>query len=122
MKRSPMKSTIPVLRIFDEKKAREFYLEFLGFTLEWEHRFDREAPLYLQISRDGCVLHLTEHHGDCSPGALVRIEVDDIELFKSGLPSYSYARPDIEARPWGTRELLVTDPFFNKLIFYDVLS
>ena len=31
--------TAPILRIFDESKAKEFYLGFLGFKLDWEHRF-----------------------------------------------------------------------------------
>ncbi|MGP3358736.1 glyoxalase superfamily protein, partial [Escherichia coli] len=30
--------TIPILRMFDERKAREFYLEFLSFSVEFEHR------------------------------------------------------------------------------------
>jgi hypothetical protein len=29
----------PVLRCFDEAKTREFYLDFLGFKVDWEHRF-----------------------------------------------------------------------------------
>ena len=35
----------PILRIFDIAKADEFYLGFLGFSLDWEHRFDDDAPL-----------------------------------------------------------------------------
>ena len=31
--------TTPILRIFDEAKAREFYVDFLGFKVDWEHRF-----------------------------------------------------------------------------------
>lgn len=31
--------TTPILRIFDEKKASEFYVDVLGFTVDWEHRF-----------------------------------------------------------------------------------
>ncbi len=54
--------TTPILRIFDEAKAREFYLDFLGFSLDWEHRFEADFPLYMQVSRGECVLHLTEHH------------------------------------------------------------
>ena len=54
--------TIPLLRIFDVAKAHAFYVDFLGFKVDWEHRFDANAPLYEQISRAGCVLHLTEHH------------------------------------------------------------
>ena len=38
---------IPILRMFDEAKAREFYLEFLGFNVEFEHRFEPGTPLYL---------------------------------------------------------------------------
>ena len=41
---------IPILRMFDETKAREFYLDFLGFSVEFEHRFEADLPLYLGIS------------------------------------------------------------------------
>ena len=27
--------TVPIMRIFDEAKAKEFYLGFLGFGLDW---------------------------------------------------------------------------------------
>lgn len=59
-----LSSTTPILRIFDEDKAREFYVQFLGFQVDWEHRFEPGLPLYLQVSRDACVLHLSEHHGE----------------------------------------------------------
>ncbi|CVF05690.1 Uncharacterised protein [Serratia marcescens] len=36
---------IPILRIFAVDKAKEFYLDFLGFTLAWEHRFREDLPL-----------------------------------------------------------------------------
>jgi hypothetical protein len=64
---------IPILRIFDVPKADEFYLGFLGFSIDWDHRFDENAPLYRQVSRNGLVLHLSEHHGDGSPGARLRV-------------------------------------------------
>lgn len=67
----------PILRIFDEAKAREFYVGFLGFAVDWAHRFEPGLPLYLQVSRDGLILHLSEHHGDCCPGAALRVEVED---------------------------------------------
>ena len=52
-----------VLRIFDEAKAKEFYVDFLGFKVDWEHRFEPSLPLYMQVSKGGCVLHLSGHHG-----------------------------------------------------------
>ncbi|QNA87525.1 VOC family protein [Massilia sp. Dwa41.01b] len=109
----------PVLRIFDEAKAREFYVDFLGFAVDWEHRFEPGLPLYLQVARDGCVLHLSEHHGDCCPGAAIRIEVAGIDAYHAELSAkaYGYARPGVEDTPWGTREMSVKDPFGNRLTF-----
>jgi hypothetical protein len=46
-----------VLRIFNIEKADEFYKGFLGFTVDWDHRFDPGAPLYRQISRGNLILH-----------------------------------------------------------------
>lgn len=109
----------PILRIFDEARARDFYVDFLGFAVQWEHRFEPGLPLYLEVSRDVCTLHLSEHHGDCCPGAAVRIETDELEALEAELNDkhYGFARPGIEDMPWGTREMSVTDPFGNRLTF-----
>ena len=116
--------TTPIFRIFDEAKAREFYIGFLGFKVDWEHRFEAGLPLYMQISRDGCVLHLSEHHGDCSPGAAMRIETSELDAFHRELAvkQYKYARPGIEEMPWGTRDMSVKDPFGNRLTFTEAIS
>lgn len=111
----------PILRIFDEAKAREFYLDFLDFTVEFEHRFGDDFPLYMEISHSGCRLHLSEHHGDASPGARIRIPADDVDALAERLAgkSYRYARPGAgEKTPWGSIELTVTDPFGNRLTFF----
>ena len=88
--------TTPILRIFDERKAKEFYLEFLGFTLDWEHRFESDLPLYMQISKDGCVIHLSEHHGDCCPGAALRIDTNELAAFHRELLEKNYHVPGLE--------------------------
>ena len=108
----------PILRIFDIDKAREFYIDFLGFTVDFEHRFDDGFPLYMGVSQDGCVLHLSEHHGDASPGAQVRINTDDLDALRKTLTGkvYAFARPEIQEMPWG-RDMQVTDPFGNRLTF-----
>ena len=113
-----MHAPIPILRSFDEAKMREFYLDFLGFRLDWEHRFEAGLPLYVQVSRGDCVLHVSEHHGDASPGGALRIRVDDLDALHAELAGkqYRHARPGIEAMPWG-RDLTVHDPFGNRLVF-----
>ena len=118
------RNTTPILRIFDEAKAREFYVRFLGFKIDWEHRFEPGLPLYMQISKDGCVIHLSEHHGDCSPGAAMRIETDGLEAFQEQLLAkiYTYARPEIQEMPWGRKDMSVGDPFGNRLTFTSAIG
>jgi catechol 2,3-dioxygenase-like lactoylglutathione lyase family enzyme len=109
---------IPILRSFDEAKAREFYIGFLGFKVDFEHRFEPGLPLYMQVSRDACVLHLSEHYGDAMPGAALRIETSELDAFHAELiaKQYGFARPGIDEQPWG-RDMSVKDPFGNRLIF-----
>ncbi|MEM8745035.1 MAG: glyoxalase superfamily protein [Pseudomonadota bacterium] len=116
-----LKNPTPILRMFDVAKAREFYVDFLGFTINWEHRFEENFPLYMEIARDGCVLHLSEHHGDCCPGGAIRIEASNIEDFQKTLAAsaYKYAKPGLEEMPWNAREMTVTDPFGNRLVFFE---
>ncbi|MEM7438174.1 MAG: glyoxalase superfamily protein [Pseudomonadota bacterium] len=112
------KAPIPILRIFDEQRARDFYIDYLGFEVRFEFRFEPETPIYMGIFMGDCHLHLSEHNGDGTPGSFVRIEVDDIEAFHAKLdPEYRYARPGIQDQPWGFREVAIADPFGNKLIF-----
>jgi uncharacterized glyoxalase superfamily protein PhnB len=113
----------PIFRIFDEAKAREFYVDFLGFTIEFEHRFEPTAPLYMGISLGACKLHLSEHHGDASPGSSIRIQCDDVDALQQTLLAkhYKYARPGVQDQEWGMREMTIGDGFGNKLIFYKPL-
>jgi uncharacterized glyoxalase superfamily protein PhnB len=114
---------IPILRIFDETRAREFYIDFLGFQVDWEHRFEPGTPLYMQISRDDCVVHLSEHHGDATPGAALRIEATALDTYCDALNAkrYKYSRPGIQSMPWG-RDMSIKDPFGNKLTFTEAMS
>jgi uncharacterized glyoxalase superfamily protein PhnB len=116
--------TTPILRMFDESKTKEFYVDFLGFKIDWEHRFDDGLPLYMQVSKDGCVLHLSEHHGDCTPGAAMRIETTELEKFNKELleKQYKYARPGLNDTPWGTKDMTITDPSGNRLTFTTAVS
>lgn len=118
-----MHAPIPILRSFSETKAREFYCQFLGFSVDWEHRFDATAPLYLQLRRAELVLHLSEHHGDATPGAALLIPVDDIDALQAELlaKDYPHARPGVRDEDWG-RIMEVADPFGNKLRFWQRLA
>ncbi len=111
-------SPCPILRIFDEEKAKEYYISFLGFKIDWEHRFEENYPLFCQISRGKLVLHLSGHHGDASPGSSVFVNMKGLADFQKELlaKEYKHAKPAIVEQPWGF-EMKITDPFNNSIRF-----
>lgn len=113
--------TTPVLRFYDEAAMRAFYVDWLGFEVTFEHRFGDAFPLYLGLSRGGCLLHLSQHHGDATPGAHVRVRAEDVRTLQAELAGrpYAFARPGPpEMMPWGRLELTITDPSGNRLTFW----
>src|SRR5437868_13069115 len=88
---------IPVFRIFDVAKAKEFYIDYLGFKIDWEHTFEENSPLYMQVSLGDFVLHLSEHYGDGCPGSTVIMKVTGLEEGHSELTGINdkYLRPGI---------------------------
>ncbi|MHA4896286.1 glyoxalase superfamily protein [Pedobacter sp. PWIIR3] len=111
----------PIFRIFDYDKAIEFYITWLGFEIDWEHR-PHDSPIYLQISLDNIILHLTEHHGDCTPGARAFIDnFENLKAYHSVLleKAYKFNRPGLENVPWNPEvwSMEVIDPFGNRLSF-----
>ena len=115
---------IPLLRIFSVDKAKEFYVDFLGFTVDWFHQFDENSPAYFQIARDGLVLHLSEHHGDCCPGSSVFVWMTGIEDFHRELTDkdYKYLHSTIETTFYNSKCMEVTDPFGNRIRFNERLK
>jgi catechol 2,3-dioxygenase-like lactoylglutathione lyase family enzyme len=113
-----IEAPIPIFRIFTVDKAMEFYCGFLGFRLDWEHRFGDNFPLYCQVSRDRMTLHLSEHSGDASPGAKAFVSVTGVRAFQAELTGkdYRYMKPGVTEEPWGL-QMEVIDPFSNRIAF-----
>ena len=117
--RPEMGPGIPVLRVMSAATALPFYLDYLGFRLDWEHRFEPGTPLYVQVSRARAVLHLSEHHGDGSPNGVVWLPVADVaalhrELLARPAPPM---RPGIDVDAPGGPTMEVIDPYGNVLRF-----
>ncbi|CUX17968.1 glyoxalase superfamily protein [Agrobacterium deltaense] len=113
----------PIVRIFDEAKAREFYVDFLGFEVDWEHRFGANFPLYMQVSRAGMGLHLSGHHGDATPGSNIFATMHGVHAYQQELAAkdYRFMKPGVEELPWGD-VMEVTDPFGNRIRFCEQKS
>lgn len=87
-----------------------------------EHRHEPGLPLYMAVARDDLELHLTEHHGDASPGSTSFVWTEGIRAYHVELTAkdYGFARPEIERLPWGD-QLQVNDPFGNRIRFCERL-
>jgi catechol 2,3-dioxygenase-like lactoylglutathione lyase family enzyme len=119
--------TVPVLRIFAVDPATEFYVDFLGFELDFGGPNGGPGTAwYGQVSRAGTTLHLTEAAYTSGPGATVFIWTDGIDELRESLnqrrtrvPVWSPAvwTPEVEQAQWGGKVLTIADPFGNHLRF-----
>lgn len=115
---------IPILRIFDVLKAKEFYVDYLGFAVEFEHRFEENTPAYIQVTRGGMALHLSEHHGDACPGSTVFVWMTGIDEFHREITAkkYKHLRPGLETTFYDAKCVEVIDPFGNRIRFNEAVK
>ena len=98
---------VPVLRVADARKSAEWYSR-LGFSVEGEHQFAPNMPIYAFLKRGENQLHLSEHQGDAKPDTLVYFYVDDVDSIASEFAVV------VKEQPWGMREVWLTDPDGNR--------
>ena len=115
---SPTPTALPLLRMVDWTATRRFYVEFLRATVEWTDDAGDHTPRYLALRLpSGVRLHLSEHHGDGTPGATVLIPTEDLDAQLAELTATGYgAPPAIEDERLG-RSITVHDPTGNRIIF-----
>lgn len=91
----------------------------MRLEVDWEHRFGANFPLYAQVSRSSASVHLSEHHGDGTPGSVVWIAVGDIKALHAELAGkdYRYAKPGCPEDGPGGLGFELADPFGNTLRF-----
>ena len=112
-----LEDAIPILRMFDVEKTKAFYVDLLGFQLDFEHRFEAGFPLYMQVSRGRLKLHLSEHHGDATPGSAVFVEMTGLDAFRAEIAKRGSHAAIEEGPVPGMRVLQLWDPVSNRLRF-----
>jgi catechol 2,3-dioxygenase-like lactoylglutathione lyase family enzyme len=119
-----LEAPIPILRIYDVKKAREFYVGFLEMKVDWEHAFEKGGAVYMQVSRDACRLQLSEHFGDGTPGTKIKVPTKGLDAYQKKLLAqrYRHSRPGILDQTWGEREMGISDPFGNVITFFERIT
>lgn len=113
---------IPTFRILNYKKAMDFYINGLGFNIDWEHRFNPSEPVYMQISRNGLTLHLSENKR-FETGIIVFVECKNLaELYtelRDKKTEIGISKP--EKTNWQTIQMEIEDPFGNLLRFNETI-
>ncbi len=113
----------PQFRITNAKRSIAFYVDGLGFKVDWEHRFEPGLPVFMQVTRAGQSLFLSEHAGDCRAGGAAYFVVPDVDAVYEDIVSRGVVRTDPPAEmPWGPREMVVTDPDGNRLRFASLIK
>jgi catechol 2,3-dioxygenase-like lactoylglutathione lyase family enzyme len=111
-------SVIPQFRITNAAKSLAFYVDGLGFAIDWKHQFESGYPMFFQITRASQTIFLSEHTGDGEVGGAAYFLVPDVDAcfqdFRSRRVEFSKVP---ENTPWGTREMLLIDPDGNRLRF-----
>jgi catechol 2,3-dioxygenase-like lactoylglutathione lyase family enzyme len=114
-----MRPPIPILRMYDVDATKRFYVDYLGFTLDWQED-EGDRPAYMRVSRRPAALHLSSHAGDGTPGTAIVIQVDDVAALhrELGGKNYPFMNPGIEPRGTG-KEVAVIDPASNQVRFFE---
>lgn len=121
-------AAVPEIPVRDIDVAAEYYVQALGFTLDWGDNAGGIAG----ISRGACRMFLTntqfrQHYGIAGPPASIwlnlgsKLEVDKLHTHWRESGAILLGAP--EDKPWHLREFRAADPDGNQLrVFYDFSS
>lgn len=113
-----LQAAVPVVQVGSVAPAKMFYIEFLGFSIDWGWAESNDRrPFYAQISRSGVTLHLTSSGGARGPAELL-VRMTGLDTLHAELSRKAHLFPlTIRQTPDDRRELQVADPFGNRLRF-----
>ncbi|WPR77751.1 glyoxalase superfamily protein [Algoriphagus sp. NG3] len=109
---------IPILKIVDVIRAKEFYVDMMGFEVEWEKKSDEKSSIYMILSYKHIILYFTDYDEVASESS-VFIEFSGLKEYQGFLleRKAEYMIADLNMTPWESLSMEVVDPFGNKLLF-----
>ena len=115
----------PVFQITDYPQALAFYVDWLGFGIDWEER-PASGGCYLQISRGSIVLHLTNYPNESSIGARALAEFTGLLSFHRLLlqKESAFPPPHLQKTTWNDKvmQMELFDPVGNCLVLAEVCA
>jgi catechol 2,3-dioxygenase-like lactoylglutathione lyase family enzyme len=115
----PRQRVVPALRMTNYERSKSYYVEKLGFDVEWEHRFEPNFPVFMSLARDGMQIYLSEHSGDCQVGGLVHFLIADVDAWYREFREKGAIVSEAPNDDLGFRNMTVRDPDGNQLRFME---
>jgi catechol 2,3-dioxygenase-like lactoylglutathione lyase family enzyme len=110
-------ATNPILCVSDVEASIGYYVDRLGFALQFSWGEEREPPSFAGVARDGFEVFLCLD-GQGRPGTWFAVWVDDVDALHA---EYVERGADIRRAPvdlpWGVREMNVIDPDGHRIRF-----
>jgi catechol 2,3-dioxygenase-like lactoylglutathione lyase family enzyme len=101
--------------VTDVDRAKEFYVEKLGFNADHDHRVSDELR-FVQLTPPGsaCSIAIGEGLTDAEPGSVkgMQMVVEDAEAARKHLADRGLDLGEVDDQPWG-KFLYLTDPDGN---------
>jgi catechol 2,3-dioxygenase-like lactoylglutathione lyase family enzyme len=117
---------IPILDVRHIEEALSFYVDRLGFVVDF--RYEKDPENYAGVRRDDLRLHVQRRESEqfdngTAGGLRVRIPVDDPDALFAEFRAMGVLDDDIDVHEtdWGTREFGFRDPDGNGLTFFRIL-
>ena len=102
---SAMRLELIQVPVSDIDRAKEFYVEKLGFNADHDHQVSDEIR-FVQLTPPGSAasIALTSGAHQMTPGSIegLQMVVDDAEASRSGLAERGVDVSDVQVFPWGS--------------------
>jgi catechol 2,3-dioxygenase-like lactoylglutathione lyase family enzyme len=105
-----IENIVPILRVEDLAASKRFYVDTLGFKLDWE------APGMISVSRDGCAIMLCEGHQG-QKGTWLWVGVDGVDALHAAFAARGASIRDAPQNFAWAYEFQVEDPDGHVLRF-----
>ena len=111
------------LPVTDVDRAKEFYVEKLGFNADHDHRVSDERR-FVQLTPPGsaCSIAIGEGLTDAEPGSVkgMQVVVEDAEAARKHLADRGLDLGEVDKQPWGNF-LYFTDPDGNAWAIQEIV-
>ena len=116
-----MERAVPVIPVDDLMRAKQFYVDGLGFEVSFEASEDGKSGL-LGVRRGSIAITLDSPMDGHGRNACVSLEVENADRYYEEWRQRVHVKRPPKDEEWGARTFSVTDPFGNTIFVMGPVS